>query len=137
MSEIITQQNADAAIEASHRETAQKADALNRAEAARRQGYRQQMAVAATAQGAPSQHSRPGEGVRQTSDTQRHVADMAARHQRSSILTVGEMHDIDTAARHTLMRAEMAAGRPLPSTERCAAAGRAALEAARDARLAK
>jgi hypothetical protein len=137
MTDIISEQDANAAIARSHAETARRADEINTQEQARRQQYRSAMAAAVTAQGAPSQHSRPGEGVRQTSDTQRHVADMAARHQRSSILSVAEMHDIDTAARHTLMRAELAAGRPLPSTERCAAAGRAALEAARDARLAK
>jgi hypothetical protein len=137
MSEIITQQNADSAIEASHRETAAAVARINEQEQSRRQQYRRDMAAAATAQGAPSQRSTSGEGIRQTADTQRHIADLAARHARATILSVAEVHDIDTAARHTLMRAELAAGRPLPSTEECARVGRAALEAARTARLAK
>jgi hypothetical protein len=136
MSEIITQQNADSAIEASHRETAARALAINQAEAQRRQAYRNQMAEAVRVQGAASKPG-AGEGAHQTGDTQRHIADMAARAARAGALTNAEQHDIDTSARHALMRANLGEGKPLPTTEACAAAGRAAVNAAVAARLAK
>jgi hypothetical protein len=137
MSTIITQQDADASIEAGHGETAARSAAITAAENNRRADYREQMRQAVAQQGAPSRPSTPGEGIRTTPETARHVAALAAAHEKANILTPFETMEISNNARHGLMRTYLAAGKPLPTDHELASVQRAAVDASRSAKLAK
>ena len=135
MSSILTQQQqADLVIENSHKETAARSAAITAAENNRRAEYRESMRQAVAAGGS----SRPGEsGSKQTPETARHIADMQVRADRAGALTPFETMEISNNARHGLMRAYLAAGKPLPTDHELASVQRAAVDAARSVRLAK
>jgi len=135
MSNVITQQDADAAITRSHAETAARTAATANAEAQRRQGYRDQMAAAVAAQGAPSRPSTPGEGIRTTPETARHIAQLDAQRARANALSGLEKIEISGQVSKQLYTAALAAGKPLPASEVVQRAQRDAIEAAITQRL--
>ena len=138
MTNILTQQQqADAQILAGHKATAARADALNKAEQARHDGYSRDMARAVAEQGAPSQAGTPGEGIRQTADTSREIARQQQAADRVGALSPFEALEIANNARHGLMRAALAAGKNLPTDHELQSVQRAAVDAARSVRLGK
>jgi|ERR1039457_1588023 hypothetical protein len=132
---IVNDQDANAARERGFRETAARSAANAKAEADRGAVYAAQMQEAVRQQGAKSQHSTPGEGIRATGDTQRHIAQEAARYERANTLSGIERINIAAAVSEKLYREANAVGKPLPDSNTMQRAQRAAFSAAVDAKL--